>query len=67
MSADAGSPAQRFGYFGRFMVAWGKADESTREEVYADALAYWRGELSDTAEVADVSAALGIPGPTSLP
>lgn len=67
MSTSATPIEQRLGYFGPFMAAWGKATPETRERVYSDALAYWRGDLSASAEVSDVSAALGIPVPPASP
>lgn len=63
MTLTAAEREANLGYFGPFMAAWGEASPTTRADVYMDALAYWRGDLTPQQEIDAVGAALGVPAP----
>lgn len=57
------TPVNRLGYFGPFMLAWGKAAPAVRAQVYAETIDYRAGLIDARTEVVEVSQTLGIPFP----
>lgn len=54
------------GYFERFMRAWGKADQPTRDEVNATTVRYRLGLIDGWTEDAQVSTLLNIAPPLKV-